>query len=96
MEQPAKYWVPSISPSGAAFYTAKLFPNWNGSLFTGALSGKMLVRLSVNGHAVTGEERLLQNLYERIRDVRQGPDGALWLLTDNSAGRILRVTPAGK
>jgi aldose sugar dehydrogenase len=96
MEQPAKYWVPSISPSGATFYTAKLFPKWNGSLFAGALSGKMLVRLTVNGHAVTGEERLLQNLYERIRDVRQGPDGALWLLTDNSAGRILRVTPAGK
>ena len=96
MEQPAKYWVPSISPSGATFYTAKLFPKWDGSLFTGALSGKMLVRLTVNGHAVTGEERLLQNLYERIRDVRQGPDGALWLLTDNSAGRILRVTPAGK
>jgi aldose sugar dehydrogenase len=96
MEQPAKYWVPSISPSGATFYTGKLFPKWNGSLFIGALSGKMLVRLTVNGHAVTGEERLLQNLYERIRDVRQGPDGALWLLTDNSAGRILRVTPAAK
>lgn len=96
MEQPAKYWVPSIAPSGAAFYTGKLFPKWNGSLFTGALAGKMLVRLTVNGHAVTGEERLLQNLYERIRDVRQGPDGALWLLTDNSAGRILRITPAAK
>jgi glucose/arabinose dehydrogenase len=96
MEQPAKYWVPSIAPSGATLYTGKLFPKWNGSLFTGALAGKMLVRLTLNGHAVTGEERLLQNLYERIRDVRQGPDGALWLLTDNSAGRILRVTPAGK
>jgi aldose sugar dehydrogenase len=96
MEQPVKHWVPSISPSGAAFYTGKLFPKWDGSLFTGALSGRMLVRLTVNGHAVTGEERLLQNLHERIRDVRQGPDGALWLLTDNSAGRILRVTPAAK
>ena len=96
MEQPVKYWVPSISPSGAVFYTGKLFPDWDGSLFTGALSGRMLVRLTVNGHAVTGEERLLQNLHERIRDVRQGPDGALWLLTDNSAGRILRVTPAAK
>lgn len=96
MEQPAKYWVPSISPSGATFYTGKLFPGWNGSLFAGALSGRMLVRLAMNGHAVTGEERLLQNLDERIRDVRQGPDGALWLLTDNSAGRILRVTPATK
>jgi glucose/arabinose dehydrogenase len=96
MEQPVKYWVPSIAPSGMAFYTAKLFPKWTGSLFTGALAGKMLVRLSLNGNTVTGEERLLQNLNERIRDVRQGPDGALWLLTDNSAGRILRVSPAAK
>jgi glucose/arabinose dehydrogenase len=96
MEQPIKYWVPSIAPSGMAFYTADLFPKWTGSLFTGALAGKMLVRLSLNGNTVTGEERLLQNLNERIRDVRQGPDGALWLLTDNSAGRILRVSPAAK
>ena len=96
MEQPIKYWVPSIAPSGMAFYTGKLFPKWNGSLFTGALAGKMLVRLSLNGNTVTGEERLMQNLYERIRDVRQGPDRALWLLTDNSAGRILRVSPAAK
>jgi glucose/arabinose dehydrogenase len=96
MEQPIKYWVPSIAPSGMTFYSAKLFPKWAGSLFTGALAGKMLVRLSLNGNTVTGEERLLQNLNERIRDVRQGPDGALWLLTDNSAGRILRVSPAAK
>ncbi len=96
MEQPVKYWVPSIAPSGMTFYTAKLFPKWTGSLFTGALAGKMLVRLSLNGNTVTGEERLLQNLNERIRDVRQGPDGALWLLTDNSAGRILRVSPVVK
>ncbi|WP_438277339.1 PQQ-dependent sugar dehydrogenase [Nitrobacter sp.] len=96
MEQPIKYWVPSIAPSGMAFYTGTLFPGWQGSLFTGALAGKMLVRLSLNGNAVTAEERLLQNLNERIRDVRQGPDGALWLLTDNADGRILRVSPAGK
>lgn len=96
MEQPIKYWVPSIAPSGMAFYTGKLFPKWDGSLFTGALVGKMLVRLSLNGNSVTGEERLLQDLNERIRDVRQGPDGALWLLTDNAAGRILRVSPGGK
>ncbi|MEA2910787.1 MAG: aldose sugar dehydrogenase [Bradyrhizobium sp.] len=96
MEQPIKYWVPSIAPSGMAFYTASLFPKWAGSLFTGALAGRMLVRLSLDGNAITGEERLLQNLNERIRDVRQGPDGALWLLTDSSAGRILRVSPAGK
>jgi aldose sugar dehydrogenase len=96
MEQPIKYWVPSIAPSGMTFYTANLFPTWTGSLFTGALAGEMLVRLSLDGNAVIGEEYLLQNLNERIRDVRQGPDGALWLLTDNSAGRILRVSPAGK
>ncbi|MDB5565441.1 MAG: glucose sorbosone dehydrogenase [Tardiphaga sp.] len=96
MEQPIKYWVPSIAPSGMAFYTGTLFPKWRGSLFTGALAGQMLVRLSLNGNAVTSEERLLQNLNERIRDVRQGPDGALWLLTDSSAGRILRITPTGK
>lgn len=94
MEQPVKYWVPSIAPSGMAFYTGKLFPKWDGSLFTGALAGKALVRLALNGNAVTSEERLLQNLNERIRDVRNGPDGALWLLTDSSSGRVLRVTPA--
>src|SRR3954469_12442235 len=96
MEQPIKYWVPSIAPSGMMFYTGKLFPKWSGSLFTGALAGKMLVRLSLNGDVVTGEERLLQNLHERIRDVRQGPDGALWLLTDSSSGRILRVAPSSR
>jgi glucose/arabinose dehydrogenase len=96
MEQPIKYWVPSIAPSGMAFYTGTLFRAWQGSLFTGALAGEMLVRLSLDGNTVTGEERLLQNLNERIRDVRQGPDGAMWLLTDSPAGRILRVSPAGK
>jgi glucose/arabinose dehydrogenase len=96
MEQPVKYWVPSIAPSGMLFYTGKLFPKWSGSLFTGALAGTLLVRLQLNGNAVASEERLLQNLHERIRDVRQGPDGALWLLTDSSSGRILRVAPSGK
>ncbi|KRQ96220.1 hypothetical protein CQ12_23550 [Bradyrhizobium jicamae] len=96
MEQPLKYWVPSIAPSGMAFYTGKLFPKWNGSLFLGALRGAMLVRLTLNGNTVTSEERLLQNLHERIRDVRQGPDDALWLLTDSSNGRVLRVAPAAK
>jgi aldose sugar dehydrogenase len=96
MEQPIKNWVPSIAPSGIAFYTGDLFPRWRGSLFTGALAGQFLVRLQLNGNAVTSEERILQNLNERIRDVRQGPDGALWLLTDSSSGRLLRITPAGK
>ena len=94
MEQPIKYWVPSIAPSGMAFYTGDLFPAWRGSVFVGALAGQILVRLDVTGDSVGNEERLLRPLNERIRDVRMGPDGALWLATDNSAGRILRVAPA--
>jgi glucose/arabinose dehydrogenase len=94
MEQPLKYWVPSIAPSGMAFYQGDLFPAWKGSLFVGALAGEMLVRLSLDGEKVTGEERLLQGLRERIRDVRVGPDSAIYLLTDNSAGRILKIAPA--
>jgi aldose sugar dehydrogenase len=94
MEQPIKYWVPSISPSGMAFYTGDLFPSWRGSLLVGALSGQALVRLELKGDTVGSEERLLRPLNERIRDVRMGPDGALWLATDNPAGRILRVAPA--
>jgi glucose/arabinose dehydrogenase len=94
MEQPIKYWVPSIAPSGMAFYTGELFPAWRGSLFVGALAGQILVRLELKGDTVGSEERLLRTLNERIRDVRMGPDGALWLATDNSAGRILRVAPA--
>jgi glucose/arabinose dehydrogenase len=77
-----------------AFYTGDLFPNWKGSLFNGALKFQLLSRLEISDGKVVKEERLLQGLNERIRDVRQGPDGALYLLTDSSAGRILRVTPA--
>jgi glucose/arabinose dehydrogenase len=94
MEQPIKYWVPSIAPSGMAFYTGDLFPAWKGNLFVGALAGRMVVRLELDGERVVSEEHLLRGLNERIRDVRQGPDGALWLLTGNPAGRILRVSPA--
>lgn len=93
MEQPLKYWVPSIAPSGLAFYRGDLFPSWRGNMFLGALAGEMLVRLAIEGEKVPGEERLLRRMGERIRDVRQGPDGALWLLTDNANGRILRVAP---
>lgn len=93
MEQPIKYWVPSIAPSGMTFYTGDLFQSWKGNLFVGALAGQLLVRLELDGEKVTREERLLQNLRERIRDVRQGPDGALWLLTDSGNGRLLRVIP---
>ncbi|MDJ1159253.1 PQQ-dependent sugar dehydrogenase [Chelatococcus sp. SYSU_G07232] len=95
MEQPIFYWDPSIAPSGAAFYTADRFPGWRGSLFTGALAGQMLVRLELAGNRVTHEERMLEELGERIRDVRQGPDGLLYLLTDADDGRILRLRPAG-
>jgi glucose/arabinose dehydrogenase len=93
MEQPIWYWVPSIAPSGMTFMTGGLFPAWRGNLFVGALAGEILVRLELDGEKVLKEERLLQQLRERIRDVRQGPDGALWLVTDNSSGRLLRVTP---
>jgi aldose sugar dehydrogenase len=94
MEQPIWYWVPSIAPSGMAFYTGNLFPTWRDNLFIGALAGQVLVRIELEGEKVRKEERLLRELGERIRDVRQGPDGALWLATDNSAGRILRLIPA--
>jgi glucose/arabinose dehydrogenase len=94
MEQPIWYWVPSIAPSGMAFAPDSVIPAWRNSLFVGALAGEALVRLELDGEKIAKEERLLQPLRERIRDVRQGPDGALWLATDNSAGRILRVAPA--
>ena len=94
MEQPLWYWVPSIAPSGMAFYTGDLFPKWKGNLFIGALKFQLLARLELDGNKVVKEERLLTGLNERIRDVRQGPDGALYLLTDNNAGRILRLSPA--
>jgi len=93
MEQPLKYWVPSIAPSGMTFYTGDLFPRWRGNLFIGTLIAQTLVRLEASGQTIGNEERLLQELHERIRDVRQGPDGALWLVTDSSSGRILRVAP---
>ena len=88
MEQPVKYWAPSIAPSGMAFYFGDLFPAWRGSLFVGALAGRMLARLSLDGERVTGEERLLHELRERIRDVRAGPDGAIYLVTDRKSTRL--------
>ena len=88
------HWTPSIAPSGMAFYTGDLFPDWKGSLINGALKFELISRLVLDGDKVTKEERLLQGLHERIRDVRQGPDGAIYLLTDNDAGRILRLAPA--
>ena len=93
MAQPQRYWVPSISPSGMAFYTGEAFPAWRGNLFSGALSGRVLVRLELAGDEVVHEERLLRDLRLRIRDVRQGPDGLLYLLTDESDGALLRLEP---
>jgi glucose/arabinose dehydrogenase len=78
-----------------AFYTADLFPRWRGDLFVGGLSAQALVRLELDGDKVTHEERLLSRLGLRIRDVAQGPDGALYVLTDEEAGEILRIAPAG-
>lgn len=89
MEQPLHYWVPSIAPSGMAFYTANRFPEWRGQLFVGSLKFGQLVRLKLAGERVENETRY--DFGARIRDVRQGPDGYLYLLTDESEGRILRV-----
>jgi glucose/arabinose dehydrogenase len=94
MEQPAYYWAPSIAPSGMAFYTGDLFPRWRGNLLVGALAGTALHRLVLDGEAVIAEEVLLKERGERIRDVRQGPDGAIWLLVDAGEGSILRLGPA--
>lgn len=94
MEQPVYYWVPSIAPSGMAFYSADRFPQWRGNLFVGALAGQHLARLVLDGERVVAEERLLGDRGQRIRDVRQGPDGLLYVLTDQADGAILRLRPA--
>ncbi|MGO1502684.1 MAG: PQQ-dependent sugar dehydrogenase [Marinobacter sp.] len=93
MAQPLHYWDPSIAPSGMAFYTGTEFPQWQGDLFVGALKLRKLVRLDIENGQVIGEEDLLTSLNERIRDVRTGPDGSLWLLTDSSQGKVYRVVP---
>ena len=95
MEQPVYYWDPVIAPSGMIFYTGEAFPGWQGSLLIGSLQPGLLVRLTLADGRVTGEERYLGDLGERIRDVRQeNRTGLLYLLTDSRDGRILRVTPA--
>ncbi|MGI9383959.1 MAG: PQQ-dependent sugar dehydrogenase [Methyloligellaceae bacterium] len=95
MEQPVVYWVPSIAPSGMAFYDGEKFPNWKGDLFVGALAHTHLRRLELKGDRVVAQEVLLKDLGERIRDVRSGPDGFLYVLTDDPEGRVLRLEPAG-
>jgi aldose sugar dehydrogenase len=93
MRQPVYFWTPSIAPSGMTFYTGGLFPAWDGDLFVAALAGKHVARLVLDGERVVGEERLLTALDTRMRDVRQGPDGALYVMTDGQGGRILKLVP---
>ena len=92
-EQPRYYWDPVIAPSGAQFYTGDAFPAWRGSLFIGGLKDRFLVRLHMENGKVVGEEHLLADRRQRVRDVRQGPDGALYVVTDESNGELWRISP---
>ena len=93
-EHPLRHWVPtSVAPSGLAFLTSERYPAWKGSLFMGTLRGQALIRLTLDGNRITGEERLLEDLGARIRDVRQGPDGWLYVMTDGKDGQVLRLQP---
>jgi glucose/arabinose dehydrogenase len=96
LEQPLYYWDPSISPSGLDFYDGALIPQWEGDLLAGGLSGQLMVRIDMEGDEVVGEERLFAGQLGRIRDVRVGPDGAVYLLTDEDNGRLIRVAPQGQ
>jgi aldose sugar dehydrogenase len=93
MEQPVYFWTPDIAPAGMAFYSGRLVPGWRDNLFVCALAGKHLSRLVLAGNRVVAEERLLTELDARLRDVHEGPDGALYVLTDGNEGRILRLAP---
>jgi glucose/arabinose dehydrogenase len=93
MEQPVYFWNPDIAPSGLLFYTGSRFPDWTGDLFLGALLGKHLIRLRIRQDRVVFEEPLLTDLKVRIRDVRQGPEGLIYVLTDEDNGQLLRLLP---
>ncbi len=94
MEQPLYYWDPSIAPSGMAIYSGRLWPEWEGDIFVGALKFQLISRLEREGEEITGEERLFEGVYGRIRDVAEGPEGALWFLTDEDPGGLFRIRPA--
>lgn len=94
LEPPLHHWTPSIAPSGMAFYTGAAFPGWNGNLFVGSLKFQYLARVVLDGTRVVSEERLIEDQFGRIRDVRQGPDGMLYVLTDEGEGRLVRIQPA--
>jgi aldose sugar dehydrogenase len=93
MRQPVYYWDPTIAPSGITFYSADLIPEWKGNLFVAGLAGQHVSRLVIQNQKVVGEERLLLDQHQRIRKVAQGPDGALWAITDNPEGRLIRMAP---
>jgi len=92
-DQPLRHWVPSVAPSGLAFVTSDRYPAWKGSLLMGTLREQKLIRLTLDGRRITGEERLLAELKLRIRDVRQGPDGFIYIVTEGSPGRVWRLVP---
>jgi glucose/arabinose dehydrogenase len=96
LEQPVYYWDPVISPGALTIYSGDLFPDWKNNFLIAGLSSKALIRLALKDDRVVGEERLLTDRGERIRDVVQGPEGALYLLTDGSDGKLLKLTPGGK
>ena len=92
LEQPRHYWDPSIAPSSMTFYSGKLFPKWKGNIFVSALAGELVARMKMDGEKISGEERLLVEEYGRIRRIKEGPDGALFAITDG--GMLLRISPA--
>ena len=93
MEQPVYFWDPSIAPSGFVFYNGDAFPGWKGNMFIGALKFQLLARLEIANNRIIKEERMFARAFGRIRDVRQGPDGYLYLLTDENPGQLLRIKP---
>jgi glucose/arabinose dehydrogenase len=95
MEQPVYFWTPSMATSGLCIYDGALNPKWRGDIFLGALAARRLVRLHLEGGKVKEEEHLLMDRGKRLRDVREGPDGALYILTDEDPGELLRITPQG-
>ena len=93
MAQPLLHWTPSIAPSGMAFYTGDAFPKWQGNLFVGALSKELLVRVTLDGNKVVAQEQMFEGKFGRIRDVRVGSDGLIYLLTDENNGKLIRLEP---
>jgi len=92
MEQPVTWWGPtSIAPTGMTFLTSDRYPGWKGQMFIGTLQDKAILRIKLDGHRVVEQQRLVTGLLERIRDVRQGPDGWLYVVTDSARGRVIRI-----